>query len=148
MPRGGTEAASPVYTGGMKPMMRCFSLLLVLLLGASGVFSPPANRGSCPLPGQRSGNDCAFCATTTNGPSAGPTLQSGCCRYQPGGESNSAQAASIGAHPKPHQSPEPVAALPGHAIGTVSRPGPWYLFRTSGDSAPPGNPTRTTHLLL
>lgn len=131
-------------------MARFVTLLLVLLLGMSGTLSPAPKSGACPMPGPRAGGECAYCAPTTLGaPMPGAAkLEAGCCRFQSGQESNALQAASLGSHPKPLQSPDWIAALPGVSAAVLAAARALPAGTPSGQPPPHASPTRTTHLLL
>ena len=97
---------------------------------------------------------CGYCAARPAVSAASiaspdvPRLGAGCCRFRAKAEGVVAQAGSLGASPKPLQSPDHAAALAPTALSTL----PTRAITRSGDRAgvspPHAPPTRTTHLLL
>ena len=129
-------------------MKRFVVSILIVLVSLPWAAFPAARATACPMPGAKAIESCAYCAPSGAPTTAAARLQAGCCRFLPNQDSTPAQGSSLGSTPKPIQSPQVAANIPGMpAVGS-----PLVLSaRALGKfaHAPPlASPTRVTHLLL
>jgi len=140
--------ASSTNRSGDSLVKKFVALLLVALIGIPSAAVPVAKGADCAMPEVTAAPACTYCAPATPAATPGPTLEASCCRFLPTPERIPAQAGSLGATPKPIQSPDLAAVFP--AIDGLPMPAAsGDRARTAQGASPPQTlPTRTTHLLL
>jgi hypothetical protein len=129
-------------------LKRLVAVLLIALVGLPGGAMVTAKSQACSMPQAAKVPACAYCAPTVAGASVVPTLKASCCRFLPKPESALAQAGSIGATPKPLQSPDFASTIPTFAVPSILGDSVTRACQAPGASPPQAAPTRTTHLLL
>jgi hypothetical protein len=126
------------------------AIVLVSLVALPWAALPAAKGAACPMPRSAVRAACSYCTPAVATASSTPTLQSGCCRFRSDAERVPAQAGSLGAAPKPLQTPDFTSSLPpAVGDGSMIASAPAQRFADPGRLAlAPTPPTRTTHLLL
>ena len=128
-------------------LKRLVALGLIVLVSLPGGALPTTQATACAMQTAMTVESCDYCVPTAANDTA-PTLEAGCCRYLPNSEATPAQAGSVGSTPRPAQTPDIAAIVPG--ISAVGEPPCVQIraLRARAESPPSASSTKTTHLLL